>query len=174
VRAAVLSYLETGRYPPGGGRQGKGEGWPLPPLEVEQPAAARRAGSRQFPDLSVLIDIAITEKRLEDVADLYQRHRATNRWGWETDKKVAQAVAGTRPDLALGIWQRIVDSLIAQTKPRAYEEAAVYLRLMKQVYTQSRRVDDWQGLLSRLRAEHKAKRRLVEVLDNLSNKKLIP
>lgn len=174
VRAAVLSYLETGRYPPRGGRQGKDEGWPLPPLDVEQPAAARRAGSRQFPDLSLLIDIAITEKRLEDVADLYQRHRATTRLDWETDKKVAQAVAGNRPDLALGIWQRIVDSLIAQTKPRAYEEAAVYLRLMKQVYTQNRRVDDWLGLLSRLRGEHKAKRRLVEVLDNLSNKKLIP
>ena len=83
-------------------------------------------------------------------------------------------MAGSRPDLALGIWQRIVDSLIAQTKPRAYEEAAVYLRLMRQVYTQNRRVDDWQGLLNRLRGEHKAKRRLVEVLDNLSNKKLIP
>jgi uncharacterized Zn finger protein len=44
---------------------------------------------------------------------------------------------------------------------------------MRQVYVQNERVDDWRRLLIRLRAEHKAKRRLMEVLDNLANKKLV-
>ena len=38
--------------------------------------------------------------------------------GWETDKTVANAVANTHPDLALAIWTEIVNSLIAQVKPR--------------------------------------------------------
>jgi hypothetical protein len=54
------------------------------------------------------------------VVNLYQRLRKTKRWGWETDKKVAQAVANTHPDLALAIWEDMVDSLIAQVKPKAY------------------------------------------------------
>jgi uncharacterized Zn finger protein len=47
-------------------------------------------------------------------------------------------------------------------------KAAGYLRLMKNVYTQDRRLDDWQSLLNSLRAEHKAKRRLIGILDTLS------
>ena len=173
VRGAVLDFLETGRYPASSGQKPLADGWPLPAPEVEQPAAARRAGHLWFPDLTTLIDIAIAEERFDDVADLYQRCRTANRCGVETDKRVAQAVAATHPDLALGIWKRTVDGLIAQTKPRAYEEAAVYLRFMRQVYTRNGRMDDWQGLLIRLRTEHKAKRRLIEVLDNLTNKKLV-
>ena len=121
----------------------------------------------------MLIEIAITEKRFDDVVDLYQRLRKTKRWGWETDNTVAHAVANTHPDLALAIWEDIVDSLIAQVKPKAYEEAAVYLRFMKKVYTRNQRLDNWQKLLNRLRREHKAKRRLMGVLDTLSKKKLV-
>ena len=52
-------------------------------------------------------------------------------------------------------------------------EAAVYLRFMKKIYTRNHRLDDWQRLLSRLRREHQAKRRLMGVLDTLSIKKLV-
>lgn len=173
VRAAVLDFLETGRHPMPSGQKALAGGWPLPPPEVEQRPAARRAAHQRFPDFATLIDVAIAEERFDDVADLYQRCRQANRCGWETDKRVAQAVAGTHPDLALAIWQRTVDGLIAQTKPRAYEEATGYLRLMRQVYVQNERSDDWRRLLVRLRAEHKAKRRLMEVLDNLASKKLV-
>jgi uncharacterized Zn finger protein len=174
ARTAALYYLETGQRPgASSGKKSKKNGWPLPTPEVEPPTARRRSGYQRFPDLETLIDIAIMEKRLDDVVDLYQRLRKTKRWGRETDKTVAQAVANTHPDLALAIWEDIVDSLIAQVKPKAYEQAAVYLRLMKKVYTRNRRLDDWQRLLNRLRTEHKAKRRLMGVLDTLSRKKLV-
>jgi len=126
-----------------------------------------------FPDLETLIDIAITEKRFDNVVDLYQRLRKTKRWASETDKTVAQAVANTHPDLALSIWQDIVNSLIDQVKPKAYEEAAVCLRFMKKIYTRNHRPDDWRGLLEGLRRKRKAKRRLMGVLDTLSEKKLV-
>jgi len=121
----------------------------------------------------MLIDVAIMEKRFDDVVDFYRRLRKNKRWTGETDKTVAQAVADTHADLALGIWQDIVEGLIDQVKPKAYEEAAVYLRLMKKVYTRDNRLDDWRGLLEELRRKHKAKRRLMGVLDTLSKKKLI-
>ena len=82
-------------------------------------------------------------------------------------------MADTHPDLALGIWQDIVDGLIGQVKPKAYVEAAVYLRFMKKVYTRNNRLEDWRALLEGLRRKHKAKRRLMGVLDTLSKKKLV-
>jgi uncharacterized Zn finger protein len=66
-----------------------------------------------------------------------------------------------------------VNNLIKQVKPRAYEEAAVYLRFMKKVYVRDHRLEDWRRLLDGLRKEHKAKRRLMAILDALSNKKLV-
>ncbi len=173
VRAAALHYLDTGRRPVSKDRNGKGDGWPLPSPEVESPTTKKRSGYRRFPDLETLIDIAIVEKRFDNVVDLYRRLRKTKRWTGETDKTVAQAVVDTHADLALGIWQDIVEGLIDQVKPKAYEEAAVYLRLIKKVYTRDNRLDDWRGLLEDLRRKHKAKRRLMGVLDTLSKKKLI-
>jgi uncharacterized Zn finger protein len=167
VRDAALRYLESGQFPASSKKPSMEAGWPLPAPEVEPPTAGNRRGYQRFPDLGTLIDISIMEKRLDDVVDLYQRLHKTKRWGWETDKKVARAVAGTHPDFALGIWKDIVDSLIAQVKPRAYEEAAVYLRLMEKVYIENRRGADWQMLLDGLRSEHKLKRRLMGVLDTL-------
>jgi uncharacterized Zn finger protein len=96
--------------------------------------------------LETLIDIAISEERLDDVVELYRRLRKTRRWGRETDKTVANAVANTHPDLAISIWTEIVNGLIKQVKPKAYEEAAVYLRLMKKVYARNRRLEDWQRM----------------------------
>ena len=89
------------------------------------------------------------------------------------DDVVAQAAADSHPDLALTIWNGIVNDLIDQVKPKAYEEAAAYLRFMKKVYAQNRRQEDWRRLLEGLRKKHKAKRRLIGVLDTLSKKKLV-
>jgi uncharacterized Zn finger protein len=173
VRTAALHYLETGQRPASGRQKGTCSGWPLPAPEVEPPTTRMRGDHQRFPDLTTLIDIGIMEKRIDDVVELYQRLRKTKRWGWETDKTVAQAVVDTHPDLALGIWQDIVDGLIGQVKPKAYVEAAIYLRFMKKVYTQNNRLEDWRELLEGLRRKHKAKRRLMEVLDTLAKKKLV-
>ncbi|EAR20743.1 hypothetical protein [Nitrococcus mobilis] len=173
VRNAVLHYLETGQNPAFGHLEGKKSGWPLSSPEVEPPTTRSRKAYQRFPDIETLIDIAILEKRLDDVVNLYQRLRKAKRWGREIDKTVAKAVADTHPDLAPTIWTEIVNSLIDQVKPKAYEEAAVYLRLMKKIYARNHRLEDWQKLLEGLRRGHKAKRRLIAILDTLSNNKLV-
>jgi len=172
VRESVLRYLETGKRPDADDGGKKAAAWPLPSPEVKRPRNAKERHGQRFPDLDMLIDIAILEKRFDDVVALYQELRKTKRWGWGKDKAVADAVAETHPQTALDIWRFIVDGLIAQVKPKAYEEAAGYLRRMYKVYQTTKRLSEWQDLLLELRKEHKAKRRLMEVLDGLSGKKI--
>jgi uncharacterized Zn finger protein len=172
VREGVLRYLESGRRPDLGTPGQQTKLWPLPAAEVRAPRAKFAQGNGPFPALDLLIDIAILEKRFDDVVALYRKLRQTKRWGLGTDQAVADAVAATHPQDALDIWRFIVDSLIAQVKPKSYEEAAVYLRRMCTVFQENRRSAEWHDLLGELRREHKPKRRLLEVLDGLSGKNI--
>lgn len=85
----------------------------------------------------------------------------------------ARAVSNTHPQVALDIWKGIVDTLIGKVKPRAYEEAASYLRLMEKIYSKYNRLADWQGLIRDLRNKHRQKRRLLGTLDNLTKKTIV-
>jgi len=172
VRGFVLRYLETGQRPDPPGKGKESRVWPLPQPEVMRTRDKSEKRFERFPNLDMLIDIAIMERRFDDVVTLYQELKKTKRWGWETDKAVAEAVSKTHPQTALDIWRAIAESLIGQVKPKAYEEAAIYLRRMCKVYQETRRASDWQNLLFELRREHRAKRRLMEVLDGLSGKKI--
>ena len=98
-----------------------------------------------------------------------------SRLGWFGGDKVAKAVAKSHPGVALEIWRGLVDGLIAQVKPKSYVEAGGYLRLMHKVYEAGNRQGEWLALLAELRRIHKAKRRLLEVLDALSgaSKKIV-
>jgi uncharacterized Zn finger protein len=172
VRAGVFGYLETGRRPDQAAKDKRAGDWPLPMPEVARPKEQERHRLDQFPNLGVLIDIAILEKRFDDVVSHYHALRKTKRWGWGgTDTAVAKAVAKSHPQVALDIWLAIVERLIAQVKPRAYEEAVEFLRLMHQVYERDNRLADWHELIGRLRVEHKAKRRLQQELDGLVRKR---
>ena len=171
-RGCVLRYLETGQRPDLLDQGKEAAVWPLPTPEVMRPRNKAEKRHERFPNLEILIDIAILDRRFDDVVALYQELRKSKRWGWETDKAVAEAVAESHPQTALDIWRAIAESLIGQVKPKAYEEAAVYLRRMCKVYQETRRASDWQNLLGELRREHKAKRQLMEVLDGLSGKKI--
>lgn len=175
VRLHALKYLETGRPPARTNRGGKTPAWPLPPPEVAFPADRSRRFAGRFPDLDMLIDIAVLEKRNDDVVTLYRRlQKDKPRFhALETGETVARAVARSHPDVALEIWKKIADKLIAEVKPSAYVRAARYLRDMRKVYRDTGRTAEWQKLLDELRRKHKAKRRLMKVLDGLSNKKLI-
>lgn len=168
VRAAALAFLRTGKTPTGNNQKRKNTSWPLPDPEVQPSPSRKIRRSQRFPNIETLIRIAIMEKRTDDIVSIYHQLSKTKRWGWEIDKEVASTLVKTHPDLALNIWQFIAESLIDRVKPSAYVEAAIYLRLMKKTYTQNRRQQEWQMLLNNLRTKHKAKRRLMGVLDTLS------
>jgi uncharacterized Zn finger protein len=172
VRECALNYLETGRCPDPSVKVRKSVEWPLPKPEVIRPANKAERRYETYPNLDMLINIAILEKRLDDVVALYQELKKSKRWSMGTDKYVAEAVTQSHPQVSLDIWRNIAEGLIGQVKPKAYEEAAYYLRNMCKVYQKTGRLSDWQNLLGELRREHKAKRRLMEVLDGLSGKKI--
>lgn len=166
LREQVLAFLEGGQRPDLPGKKGVAADWPLPVPEVLFPPDKARGFSAS--KLVTLIDIAILEKRFDEVVRLYEVARKSKIEGWGLGERVAQAVAKTHPELSLSIWRAKVDGLIALVKPQAYNEAAVFLRHMRKVYEAGGRQAEWQALLAELRQTHKAKRRLLEVLDGLS------
>jgi len=170
VRAAGLFFLECGQRPDMTDGGSAGQPWPLPCSEVTRPDKRFR---RDSPDLDTFIEIAILEKRFDDVVQLYHAHQKTLRWGIGKGIEVAEAVAGTHPDISLVIWKKLAEGQINLAKPKAYEEAAVYLRKMHKIYQETKRLEQWRNLIQTLRSEHKPKRRLLEVLDSLENKRII-
>ncbi len=174
LRELALGYLETGQRPDLPGKKGEVADWPLPEPEVRF-SPEKGMGLKHFPDRQTLLDIAISEKRFDDVVSLYQALKKNSRLGWFGGDKVAKAVAKSHPGVALEIWRGLVDGLIAQVKPKSYVEAGGYLRLMHKVYEAGNRQGEWLALLAELRRIHKAKRRLLEVLDALSgaSKKIV-
>lgn len=186
VRARVLHYLETGvrpdiqsatEKPAEGTKRAKTKGpaaksmssarrWPLPPTGLNVPPEDKRWQS--FPDTSTLIDIAIREKRNEDVVKWHERaSKRSGLWATDTDDKVAEAVQKTHPDFALKLWKQLAGAHIAQAKPAAYQVAGGYLKKMKTVYHCEKRPSEWERYLSELRTENKRRPRMMEVLDSL-------
>ncbi len=174
LRELALLYLETGQRPDLPHKKEAAAAWPLPEPEVVFPQE-KDSGLKRYPDRQTLIDIAISEKRFDDVVSLYQAVKKSARTSRHGGDKVAKAVAKTHPEVALEIWRGSVDRLIAEVKPKSYLEAGGFLRLMRKVYEAGDRLGEWQALLAELRQTHKAKRRLLEVLDSLSgtSKKIV-
>ena len=120
VRASLLKYLENGEPP------WKQKAWVFPHSGLDVPALERKG---HYPMVDRLIEIAILEKKPEHVLHWYDQ-LPQKRYGWygADDDAVATAVQTHAPDRAVAIWQNKVERLIAQVKPKAYQEAGKYLR----------------------------------------------
>lgn len=163
VRASLLGFLEDGRDP----RCDKG--WPLPPpLASYGPPTAT---PNRIPDTELLIDIAIAEQRTEEVLRWYRTWETRKgRYPWDVlhmGPRVADALAETYPDEAIAIWKAMVAMLIAETKPKSYQQAEPFLQRIKRRMNELKRKQEWEGYLAGLRREHHRKRRLMEVLDGV-------
>ena len=177
VRENILHFLETGIRPDIPTVEGKKTNppappkpWPLPATEISSPKTTTSGYSS--PNFNILIDVAIYEKRNDDVAKLYESCKKKGR-GSCVDDSVAKAVQKSHPEISLQIWQQRAESQIGLVKPSAYTTAAGYLRKMKKLYEQNGRRADWDSYLSAIRTKHKAKRKLMEVLDSLEGKPII-
>src|SRR5262249_48597843 len=130
--------------------------------------------------LDVLMDLAIAEKRPDDVLRWYDRLRENRRgagFGWygmnTSAERVADAVAEKHPDRALEIYRDLAEGQIARPSPSAYEEAARPLRKTKALLRRLNRAAEWTQYLAKLREENRRKRRLMEVLDRLEGRPII-
>jgi len=168
VRTAAMHYLETGACP-----QPSTAPWPLPESGLKPTNKRPRMPP---PMTDTLIDIAIAEKRPDEVLRWYDQRKPRSR-GWDVggfvEDRVAKAVAGKYPDRAIAIWKRLAEQHIALTKPKAYEEAARYLRKVHRALKQLGKEQDWQDYLAALRRANDRKRRLVEILNTLTGRRII-
>jgi uncharacterized Zn finger protein len=169
VREALLAYLETGVSPdlqPAKKHNTKALSlnWPLPPCDLLLPKSKRT--TNPIPNTGVLVNIAIYEKRPDDVLKWYHPGRKSY-MHHNMDDSVAEAVKSTHPDEALAIWKRVAEWEIARVKPAAYKVAAPYLKKIRALYQEQKRTGEWNTYLTALRQQHKAKRRLIETLNSL-------
>jgi uncharacterized Zn finger protein len=150
---------------------GKRKGWPLPESSLERPEADKR---NRFPLIGDLIDIAILEKKPDQVLKWYDR-RPKGYFGWlgVDEDAIANAVQAHAPDRAVAVWKNKAERLIAQVKPKAYQEAAKYLRKAGEVMARQNKQAQWDQYLSSLRATHARKRCLIEILDGLDGKPIM-
>jgi uncharacterized Zn finger protein len=165
VRQALLRYLEKGELP------WKQKDWPLPKSGLDRPGADQR---QRFPLLSDLINIAILEKKPDQVLKWYDQ-RPKGHFGWlgVDEDAIATAVQAHAPDRAVAIWKNKAERLIAQVKPSAYQEAVKFLRKAGEVMSKQNKQAQWDQYLRSLRDAHARKRCLIEILDGLEGKPII-
>ena len=168
VRAAALLYLETGKLPP------SDPSWPLPETGVKEDRETRK---NEFPMTDVLIDIAIEEKRPDDVLKWYDHSRSKKRIFWGgggyQEDKIAGAVVDLYPDRAIAIWKNLAEKQIALTQPKAYETAALYLRKVHNFLKKLERENEWKDYLLQLRQANARKKRLIQILDRLESGRVV-
>jgi uncharacterized Zn finger protein len=166
VRGAVLHFLESGNLP------GQRADWPLPDIGLEKSGRLRKLS---LPMTSVLIDIAIYEKRVDDVLRWYEAgsRKDRERFGDRREDDVAVAVAAVYPDKAVGIWKRIAEIHVSQTNVGEYMIGADYLRKVRKTLIKNGKTSEWDTYVARLREANRRRPRLVETLDALSEKPII-
>jgi uncharacterized Zn finger protein len=165
VREYLLLYLEKGALP------WKQKNWPLPESGLDRPDVDRRS---RFPLVNDLIDLAILEKKPDQVLKWYDQ-RPKDRFGWYgvDEDAIAAAVQAYAPDRAVAIWKNQAERLIAQVKPSAYQQAAGYLRKAAEVLHRGKKSVEWEIYLKKLRQQHFRKLRLMEILDGLEGKPIV-
>jgi uncharacterized Zn finger protein len=101
VRGVVMNFLEVGELPR------TNPPWPLP--ETGLIGVAERP-QMQFPLTDTLIDIAIAEKRPDDVIRWYDQRKSRGMgWPWSSfqEERIAEASVEGYPERALEIWKEL-------------------------------------------------------------------
>jgi uncharacterized Zn finger protein len=196
VRRLARSLLETGVSPvrivlsksekP---RVDVDPAWPLPvpdslvPLLTSNAEAARTRASTTRPNYEVLIDIAIADKRGDEVLHWYDGWRARQKanqknptpgvwWAGPAAyaERVAEAVAKSHPERALAVYADRLKHQLLDASARAYEEVAACLRKMKPVLEALDRAEEWQRTVEDIRVRYRNRPRLMETLDRLQTR----
>jgi uncharacterized Zn finger protein len=186
VRAAALRFLETGEEPfkwiasqKAGQSLRVDSAWPLPVpdylVPLMRPKNGRPIAPRQ-PHFDVLLDMAIADKRSDDVLHWFDKMPKAHGnlgggWGWAgeggTADRVAAAVEKSHPERALEIYRRGLERMLPQAKPSAYESAGAYLRKMRPIMKSLGRATDWTKLLEDIRLKYRNRPLFMDVLHNL-------
>lgn len=111
---------------------------------------------------------AIVENKPKTILHWYDRLPKSQYRHYGVNKdEVASSVQNYSPMRSVAIWQEMAESLIAQVKPRAYREAAKYLRKAGALMNKHKKQKQWASYIAKLKENHKRKTRLMEILDRM-------
>jgi len=188
VRRLAVKFLETGVSPirlvtTGNSTQRVrvDPDWPLPVPEYlvsTMPAPDTRHPVQAHH--AVLIEMAIADKRPDDVLRWYDQWRAlrtassSSGGGWfnpdALSDTVANAVAASHPRRAVDIHRGQVDRHLTITGIGAYETVASYLLKMKPILAALDCDDEWTELVRQIRERYRNRPRFMEILDRLDGR----
>lgn len=133
------------------------------------------------PHFHVLIDMAIADRRHDDVLRWYDAMLAGHKprggmyrygSGGYADG-VAAAVAESHPERSLDIYRQRVNDHLPNAGVSSYEAIAGYLRKMRPIFQQLHRESEWDGLLADIRLHYKNRPRFMEILDRLDPRPIV-
>lgn len=188
IRSIALNFLETGASPlpspdKASAKNKEKAEWPLPIPDYLLPLLGNgsRFRSATGPHFDVLIDMAIADRRHDDVLRWYdamsaeQKHRGGMSWygsdGYED--RVAAAVAESHPERSLAIYRQRVDDHLPHASTSAYEAVAGYLRKMRPILQPLHCEAQWDGLLTEIRLRYKNRPKFMEILDKLDSRPIV-
>ncbi|MGZ0707495.1 hypothetical protein ACWPKO_04065 [Coraliomargarita sp. W4R53] len=167
----VRHFLETGEEPNESsvrkGKQSTCPPWPLDPLEAPN---QERYTYRKFPMFDVLIDLAILEKKPDEVLRWYDAQVAggVKSYGYGgRSQGVADAVQAVYPERSIEIWKRIAEGNINQVNVKGYEAAVPYLKKIKSCMKRHGMGGQWQSYLQQLCDQNRRRPRCVQILKRL-------
>jgi uncharacterized Zn finger protein len=175
VKGYVLQYLADGKVPVLQ-KDAKDPGMLFGCLPEAGLTDRKSWKRRNVPFFEVLIDIAVAEKRPDEVIAWYDRYRKQLpvRGSWYLpDEKVADAVAEKFPDRALDIWKSRAERLVAEARPKSYESAVGYLRKIRNLMKKLGRVEEWDLYIGQMRTGNARKTRFLGMLDVFEGKKIL-
>ena len=185
VERLALEFLETGKLPisvtvtkDGAHSGATKQDWPLPLPDYLLPLL--RIGDPR-PHYDVLIDMAINERRPDDVLRWFDTWRATSkgqRAGWNFGSgsyadKVAAAVAESHPERTLEIYRGCVDQNLVRADVSAYETVAAYLKKMRPILKSLDRGWEWNELVTEIRTNYRNRPRFMEILDQMEARPIL-
>lgn len=185
VEPLALEFLETGKLPffvtvkkDGARSVTLHQDWPLPLPDYLLPLS--RTGDPR-PHYDVLIDMAIAERRPDDVLrwfDLWCAAAKGHRTGWNFGAgsyadKVAAAVAESHPERALEIYRGCIEENLPQASVSAYETVAAYLKKMRPILKSLDRGWEWNELVTDIRVNYRNRPRFMEILDRLEARPIL-
>ncbi len=149
--------------------------WPLPVPDYLIPHLAERGRYAQEPrpHLDVLLDMAIADKRPDDVLRWYEKMPRTYGYRSQFADRVAEAVGDTHPERALEIYRQALEAQLPHANQSAYETAVGYLRKMLPIYGKRNRKSEWSALIASIRESYRNRPRFMELLDGLEGRTIM-
>ncbi len=178
IRPRIHRFLETGQRPdlPVTERPRKGDKlsppvpWPLPSTGLADPPPSSHRD--HVPNTGVLIEIAIHEKRPEEILHWYHLRQPSGSWsGGYFDEQVANALESTHPNEAIALWKKRVTLATAAANRATYSVAGDCLLKIRSVLTRMGQEKEWKIYLESIRHENKRRPRMMDVLNKLENRR---